>query len=124
MNRWLATLVALSAGAAVSGEPLGPPRSVNLDRPGVLEQLRETDPSTYKRIAEVIRAAETLPCETKELSLMKARDELRQLQCGALILTSFPPKRRIAFTLEHTFYTGTVAMTYAPGRVMKAHETH
>jgi hypothetical protein len=96
----------------------GPAKLVYLDRPGALEALAVENPAHYRQAVEVLRVAETLPCKPMpKLSAAK----FRAADCQAtLLMTSFPPKRRVSFTLDDTDYIAVVTITDAGARPMPA----
>lgn len=125
MIRPIAAFLALAAtGAVAAADSVPQKRWYNLDRPGALEELQQRNPEHYAKVESVMRAAETLPCETPETRALKVSHQLREFRCGALIKTSLPPKRHVFFVLEDVSYHGNITMQYDPGRVMKAHERY
>lgn len=96
---------------------------VDLNRPGALERLRAERPSHYAAFADILRASERAPCRENELEVIKARHDLERFSCSFLMMTSYPAKRRIQFSLERTQYTYTVTMRDDDARLMPAHDT-
>jgi hypothetical protein len=117
-TRILAIASLLAAGAAMAaGSPQYP---VDLDRPGVLEQLKAERPKHYEAVTEVLRVSESLPCEDRQVMAIKARFDIRELACAALIMTSYPPKRRVNFQYDGTSYVAVVTLQGTEGRVLPA----
>ena len=83
---------------------------MRLDSPGAMEALAATNPEHYRRAVGIIRAAQTMPCGLKLRALM-ARYEARDVRCSpALLFTSYPAKRDLAFTLDATPYALRVSL--------------
>lgn len=95
---------------------------VDLDRPGVLERIEEQDPQRYARIQGVIRAAEIEPCATLPKILQtQFRAELGTC-AGYAILTSYPAKIHVTFSLEDTLYVTNVMQPKIQGKAWPAKE--
>ena len=108
-------LPACLAPAAVAAEPmdLEAPvrvivpfeRSVSLDRPGALEALKASNPDHYVRAVGILRVASDMPCEGLP-RVIQADFKAALSQCeGALLKTSWPAQRDVAFVLDGTRYT-------------------
>jgi hypothetical protein len=87
----------------------GAPR-VDLDRPGVLDELEQQHPQRYQAVSALLRASEHAPCQTKELEVLKTRFNVRDLECGMMLSTSYPAKRHVSFELDGTQYEATVEL--------------
>ncbi|HUP28651.1 MAG TPA: hypothetical protein VM122_00655 [Usitatibacter sp.] len=99
---------ALPAVAQVAANSYSP--GTRLDRPGALEALAATNPGHYQRAVEIIRAAQTMPCGLRLRALL-AEYEAHDVRCSpALIFTSYPAKRDLAFTLDDTPYALRVSL--------------
>jgi hypothetical protein len=83
---------------------------VDLDRPGVLDQLKQQHPQRYQAVSAVLRAAEHAPCQGSEVELLKTRFNVRDLECGMLLMTSYPAKRHVGFELDGINYAATVML--------------
>jgi hypothetical protein len=83
---------------------------IDLDRPGVLEQLEQQHPQRYQAVSAVLRAAERAPCPGSEAELLKTRFNVRDLECGMQLFTRYPALRHVSFELDGTSYTATVAL--------------
>ena len=109
----------LALAAAVSVVPTLAAQ-VDLDRPGVLDQLKVERPKHYEAVTEVLRASERMPCREGEMRVLKAKFELKELACNALLMTSYPPKRRVNFEVEGTAYVAVVTVKGTEGRAVPA----
>ena len=109
-----AVLPALAAGGSA-----GP---IDLDRPGVLDQVKRERPAQFEAISQVLRAAERLPCREGELKALRTRFDVRDLACTMLLMTSYPPQRRVTFALGEERYVAVVTMKDAGGHLVPAKE--
>lgn len=109
-----AVLPALAAGGSA-----GP---IDLDRPGVLDQVKRERPRQFEAISEVLRAAERLPCKEGALRTLRTRFDVSELACTMLLMTSYPPKRRVTFALGEERYVAVVSMKDAGGKLLPAKE--
>ena len=88
------------------------PIIVDLDRPGALARLARERPSDHSAVKRILEAAEQMPCKDGELQALQVQYHVRDLGCGLTLLTSFPAKRRLDFTLGDVNYHATVAITH------------
>ena len=110
--RLASLLLAACAATAAAADDLAPPAapafrliaSISLDRPGALEALRATNPDHYRRAVGILRVAREMPCEGLP-RVIQADYQAALAQCeGALIRTSWPAQRDVAFVLDGTRY--------------------
>jgi hypothetical protein len=111
-----ALIVTTWAAAASAAES----RPIDLDVPGVIEQLKQDRPKHYSAIVEVLQVAERVPCQHRELEIVSARYDIRDLSCTPVLLTSNPPKRRVQFALEGISYVAIVTLTNASAEFVPA----
>jgi hypothetical protein len=83
---------------------------IDLDRPGVLEDLKQQHPQRYQAVSALLRASEHPACQGSEIQLLKTRFNVRDVECGMMLLTSYPAKRHVSFELEGTNYAATVVL--------------
>jgi hypothetical protein len=83
---------------------------IDLDRPGVLDQLKQQHPQRYQALRAVLRASERAPCRPSEIELLKTRLNVRDLECGMMIFTTYPALRHVSFELDGTNYAATVVL--------------
>ena len=115
--------LALLATIACTAAHAGPPGVVRLYQPGTLEALARSNPGHFKRVSEILSLASEMPCKSPRFNLeVKVRHDATTKGCGLGLLTSFPAKRRLEFTLDETRYFAVVTMTDSGGRVMHAAE--
>ena len=97
-----------------------PAKRVYLDRPGALDGLAVENPAHYRQAMEFIRAAERTPCRLVP-KVIEAKFDPADFHCApTLVMTSFPPKRTVAFTLDDTRYIAVVTILDAGARLMPA----
>jgi hypothetical protein len=90
---------------------------VRLNNAADLAQLRKTNPDHYARAVRLMNSANSL-CKPGEPKLQNA--DGRDISCTMLLLTSYPPKRALSFTLDGTPYVAIVTITADPPRPMHA----
>jgi len=83
---------------------------INLDQPGVLNELKLQHPQRYQAVSALLRASEHAPCQASELEVLKTRFSVRDLECGMVLSTSYPAKRHVSFELDGTQYEATVVL--------------
>jgi hypothetical protein len=87
----------------------GAPR-VDLDQPGVLNQLKQEHPQRYQAVSALLRASEHAPCQGGEIEVLKTRFNVKDLECAMMVLTSYPAKRHVGFELDGVNYEATVVL--------------
>jgi hypothetical protein len=114
---------ALLIAAAVAALPVhsteGQKTYVHLAKPGAMDALERERPEHYRMAQEVIEAAQVETCETLP-QLLKLRFGLENVGCStAMILTSFPAKRHVTFSVDGIQYSLYAAMTrLAPSKTI------
>ena len=115
--------IAIAAAAALPAFPAGTAKGpIDLDRPGVLDRVKRERPRQFEAISEVLRAAERLPCKEGALRTLRTRFDVSELACTMLLMTSYPPKRRVTFALGEERYVAVVSMKDAGGKLLPAKE--
>jgi hypothetical protein len=82
---------------------------VDLDIPGVLDQLKSQHPKQYQAVVAVLVASERAPCAGTEIKSLKARFGIKDVECGMILSTSYPALRHVSFEYDGVKYTATVA---------------
>jgi hypothetical protein len=98
-------LLIISSFALADGAP-----RIDLDRPGVLNQLKQQHPQRYQSVSALLRASERAPCQGSEIELLKTRFNVRDLECGMMVFTSYPARRHVSFELDGISYGATVVL--------------
>ena len=113
------TIAALSTIAAVSqAAPLEP---IDLDRPGVMEAVERESPELHRKIAQIRHLATRMPCFTDDFKrTLTVRFEAEDAGCGVMLMTSYPSKRRLQFTLGATRYATVVELDESENRHVPA----
>ncbi|MGB6451554.1 MAG: hypothetical protein WBE92_12450 [Steroidobacteraceae bacterium] len=96
--------------------------SVRRDGPADLEHLRETNVNHYLRAKKILAAANEI-CRPGPRQPYPVRFEGADPQCGAMWLTSYPPKKLLSFRLDHVQYIALVTITNLRGKVLKIAHT-
>lgn len=127
-SRALVSITAvLAATAAVAGDSedhpapsAAPPHVVYLYGLHDLEKLKSANPDHYARAERILAASDEL-CRPGPDRVYFAQFEARDISCeGSLLLTSYPAKRRVAFTLDRVRYVALVTVHGEPVRPMPA----
>jgi hypothetical protein len=76
-----------------------------------LEQLKAANPNHYERARKLMAAADVV-CKPGPLSVVPAEANAKDTTCAnMMVLTSYPPKRTIGFTLDEVRYVAYVVLT-------------
>lgn len=94
-------------------------RRVDLNAPGALEKLRRVDPAHYAKVERILAEVQDLPSDSVP-RWMRARFDAKQVDYGDFLLTSYPPQKRLAFSLDDTRYFGTVTLTHDRPSLIRA----
>jgi hypothetical protein len=113
MRSVVGVLICVAGACYASGQ------TVQLLTSADLEKLRSSNPDHYQR-AEKLMAAANKYCPIGEPTVQSADIRSNQIACGHLDMTSNPPKREIAFTLDGTHYIAWVTLTASPAKPMPA----
>jgi hypothetical protein len=98
--------VADDAPAAVKQAP-----TVYLRGEQDLAQLKAANPNHYERARKLMAAADVV-CKPGPLSVVPAEASAKDTSCANMVvLTSYPPKRTIGFTLDDVRYVAYVVLT-------------
>jgi hypothetical protein len=101
MRKVALAVLLMAATASQANGPQRPP--IDLDRAGAMEALERENPDHYYRIGRILYLATRMPCNTDTFSrTLRARFEARDAACSLLLMTSYPSKRQLAFTLGET----------------------
>lgn len=103
----IAVLSAIIATASAAGNMSQP---IDLNQPGALEKLQTERPEHFRAISEVLRVVERVPCGNLEVRSLEARFDSGDMACHFTLMTSYPPKRRLSFSLEGTSYVVVVTL--------------
>ena len=103
-----ATLVlVLCPFASAQSDP--PARYVNLNSPGDMEKVKAARPAHYEAIQGIVAGLGRNPHST-DARWIQTAFHAKDVWYGGALLTSYPPHRDIAFTLDATRYQGRVTL--------------
>jgi hypothetical protein len=91
--------------------------SVRLDGPADLEHLRETNFNHYLRAKKILAAANEI-CRPGPEKIYLARFGGADPHCGAMWMTSYPPKKLLSFRLDSVQYIALVTITNLRGKLL------
>jgi hypothetical protein len=97
-----------------SAQDAQPARLVSLNAPGAMETIKATRPAHYDAIQGIAAGLARNPHST-DARWIQTSFHAKDVSYGMALLTSYPPKKDIAFTLDETRYQGRV--TLGSGRV-------
>lgn len=97
-------------------------RTVDLGAPGALDAVAKTNPGHYRRIIRILDGAAEIDCEEMPAKLYVKYGTLGNCTTPYTLLTSFPAKRHLAFTIDETAYVVNVAMRDNASRMVPAVE--
>jgi hypothetical protein len=111
----LLTASLLGAGAALADDDAPAavklPPTVYLRGDHDLEKLKQANPDHYAR-AKILMAAADVVCKPGPLATVPVEAKAKDASCAnMLVLTSYPPKRTIDFTLDDVRYVAYVVLT-------------
>lgn len=104
--------VIFSVGACAS-----PGRTIDLSKPGALDALQHSNPSHYQKIQQIMDGVLQQP-ESEVPRWIKVKFNGRDVSYGPVLLTSYPPKRRLTFTLDDTHYKAVVILKNLRGKII------
>ena len=104
----IAALVLLWTGLAVAGD-VPSRRPIDLDATGALEALQQSNPTHFEKVRQIISGVVWQP-DAKVPGWILANFNARDVSYAPIEMTSYPPKRRLAFALDDTRYTVVVTL--------------
>lgn len=114
----IAVLLLFGSTVLAASEPPSR-RAVDLDEPGTLEALAHSNPTHYAKIHRILAGVLHQP-DAGVPRWMRATFNARDVRYMPIVLTSHPPKRRLAFALDATRYEVTVVLTNVRGDTVPA----
>ena len=110
----IAVLISLWTGMAAAGD-VTLRGAVDLDKPGAFEALQKSNPTHFDKVLQIMSGVAHRP-DVKVPGWMLANFNARDVSYSPIEMTSYPPKRRLAFALDDTRYVVVVTLTRA-GRI-------
>ncbi|HUQ27170.1 MAG TPA: hypothetical protein VM051_01170 [Usitatibacter sp.] len=115
MKKWIVAAIALGISPVAQAG-----KHVDIGDPRALDALQAENPARYEKVMGILEVASRVECETLP-RMLKVQYGADSVRCsGALILTSYPAKRRLSFKLENMAFSGNVALTGAPSKLTPA----
>ena len=105
MLRLIIAMVLTTFYPFASAQNVRPPQYVDLNVPGAMEQIRAANPAHYEKIQGIV---EGLGPNGGAAQWIQTSFGARDVSYPGFLLTSYPPKKDIAFTLDSTRYYGRV----------------
>ena len=94
-----------NAGAQTSFDP------VDLDAPGALARIEREHPDHFARIQRILAEVPRRPVSDDSVAKwMQAEFRATDVQYGHLMMTSYPPKKRLEFSLDRTVYVAVITL--------------
>ena len=94
-------------------------RAVDLDEPGVLEALQNSNPLHYDIVRRILEGV-LKRSDAGVPRWMQATFNARDVTYVPIVLTSHPAKRRLSFSLDATRYEIIVVLTNVRGDIVPA----
>ena len=113
----IAVAAALACAAFAAGAGAG--SLVDLNAPGALRQLRQDNPADYAKVRRILAEVQDQPSDDVPLWLA-TRFDAKEIDYRDFLLTSYPPQKRLSFSLGDTHYFGTITLTRDRARAIPA----
>src|SRR5262245_18575223 len=94
-------------------------RTVDLDAPGAMERVHATNPAHFGRIVKIVQGV-VKQTDSAVPGWLRVNFDARDVNYRPVAMTSYPPKRRLAFALDDTRYETVVVLTNVTGTVTPA----
>ena len=98
---WIAVVVAGDAN---------PARTVNLNKPGALETLQQSNPTHYEKVRKILDGILQQP-DADVPRWIQTSFDARNVSYAPILMTTRPPKRRLSFALDETRYEAVLTLT-------------
>ena len=112
-------LLVLTSVAIATAADIGLRRTVDLDVPGAMDRVRAANPDHFDKIVKIIEGVTQQP-DTAVPRWLRVNFDARDVNYRPIVMTSYPPKRRLSFALDDTRYETVVVLTNASGAVIPA----
>lgn len=111
MRRVLALVgVVLWSVSSASAAPFVAVTSFDLNRSGVLERLRTSNPAHYEKIAKILDGLTQRPYDDVP-RWINASFDAKYVNYSPVLMTSYPAQRDLTFTLDFTRYRARITLT-------------
>ena len=102
-------IVVLWIAVVVAGDA-SPARTVNLNKPGVLETLQQSNPTHYDKVRKILEGILQQP-DADVPRWIQTSFDARNVSYAPILMTTRPPKRRLSFALDETRYEAVLTLT-------------
>jgi hypothetical protein len=92
---------------------LAAPVIVDLDAPGVLDTLARTNPVHYDKVQRIVAGVKS-KSDSEVNEWLRVSFDAKDVRYAALLMVSYPPKRRLSFTLDDKSYKTVVTLDVQP----------
>jgi len=120
MPRLLVATVLVLLWTTVTAAGDAPPgRPIDLNAPGALETLRRSNPAHYEKVQQILEGV----LQQRDANVprwMQTHFAAQDVNYRPIVLTSYPAKRRLSFTLDATRYEAVVILTNVRGDIVPA----
>ena len=104
-----AVLISLWTGVAAAGD-MTLRQTVDLDKPGALQALQQSNPAHFEKVRQIVSGVAHQQ-DVKVPRWMRTNFNAQDVTYAPIEMTSYPPKRRLAFALDDTRYVVVVTLT-------------
>ena len=98
---------------------IGLRRTVDLDAPGAMERIGATNPAHFDKIVKIVQGV-VQQTDSAVPGWLRVNFDARDVNYRPVVMTSYPPKRRLVFALDDTRYEVVVVLTNATGAITPA----
>ena len=114
-----ASVLALLWTAVAAAGGATPGRAIDLNTPGALEALQNSNPTHYEKVRKILEGVLQQP-DAGVPRWMQTNFDAQDVKYLPIVLTSHPPKRRLSFSLDATRYEAVVILTNVHGEIVPA----
>lgn len=87
-------------------------RRIDLDVPGNLEAVERANPDHFAKIRRILaEVPQQPPAADSVAKWMRVEFQAREIRYTDFVMTSFPPKKRLEFSLDNASYVKVVILT-------------
>src|SRR5262249_57233733 len=101
---WIAVVVAGEFNSA---------RTINLNKPGALEKLQQSNPTHYDKVRKILDGI-LQQSDADVPRWIQTSFDARNVSYAPILMTTRPPKRRLSFALDETPYKAALTPTQIP----------
>src|SRR5215475_15958294 len=101
-------MVVLWIAVAVAGE-FNSERTINLNKPGALETLQQSNPTHYAKVRKILDGILQQP-DADVPRWIQTSFDARNVSYAPILMTTRPPKRRLSFALDETRYEAVLTL--------------